>query len=156
MKTQVLITVTRILPIMSCSTQTARQVGGLRKITSTLAKIGLEAEFHRTMITVTILSKMKLGSNFPIGVIVEVIAEVEAVAEALSVEQGEIITQDLMTDTRPEHEMNLTREAVTLGRRDIITRMISEVQGLQTMMMKILRDVIEGSIYNMMAFQIRG
>lgn len=88
--------------------------------------------------------------------IVEVIAEVEAVAEALSVEQGEIITQDLMTDTRPEHEMNLTREAVTLGRRDIITRMISEVQGLQTMMMKILRDVIEGSIYNMMAFQIRG
>lgn len=43
------------------------------------------------------------------GVIVEVIAEVEAVAEALSIDQGEI-TQDLMTDTRrPEHEMNSAR-----------------------------------------------
>lgn len=37
--------------------------------------------------------------------VVEVIAEVEAVAQARSIEQGEM--QDLMTDTRPEHEIHL-------------------------------------------------
>lgn len=67
--------------------------------------------------------------------IVEVIAEVEAVAEALSIDQGEIM-QDLMIDTRPEPEMNSTSQAVIMvgkiklvesqGRQDIITPMISE------------------------------
>lgn len=67
--------------------------------------------------------------------IVEVIAEVEAVAEALSIDQGENM-QDLMIDTRPEPEMNSTSQAVIMvgkiklvesqGRQDIITPMISE------------------------------